>query len=227
VLFIGTQPGSVCYGESTSDPAAAGPGMCYDPTSPYKGNHGYPYRGFVWAYDANDLAAVKQGKRNPWDIKPYAAWTITAPFMSNASDAILGAAYDPATQRVFMSLGHADGSAPVIAVYQLAVEPPDTGDTPPAIEPPATSPPAVVAASPTATISAATCKVTSIKAKMPAGGGWTAEFFDGDKSLGKDAGGPATRPAQTVSGGEHSITVRWTKAGHDPIVTSPLVLECQ
>jgi hypothetical protein len=64
---------------------------------------------------------VKQGKRNPWDIKPYAAWTITAPFMSNASDAILGAAYDPATQRVFVSLGHADGPAPVVAVYQLAV----------------------------------------------------------------------------------------------------------
>jgi hypothetical protein len=85
----------------------------------------------------------------------------------------------------------------------------------------------VQAAAPTATISAATCRVTAIKAKMPAGGGWRAEFFDGATSLGSDTGGPATRPAQTVSGGTHSLTVRWTKAGHDPIVTPPLVLECQ
>jgi hypothetical protein len=206
---------------------------CYDPTSIYKGNHGYPWRGFVWAYDVNDLVAVKQGKKNPWDIKPYATWTLASPFASQDASAILGATYDPATRRVYVSLGDADGRAPVIAVYQLAagtsappvVTPPVV--EPPPVTPPVVTPPSVQAAAPTATISAATCRLTAIKAKMPSGGGWTAEFFDGSVSLGKDAGGPATRPAQTVSGGEHSLTVRWTKDGHDPVVTPPLVLECR
>jgi hypothetical protein len=249
VLFVGVQPGTACYGQGTSDKSLDGTPYqgtvyCYDPTNHYKGTHGYPYRGFVWAYDVHDLVRVKQGQVKPWEVTPYATWTLTAPFMSDARTAIQGATYDPATRRLFLSLGFADGTAPVIAVYQLAVasgesgsvnenppdaadtpDGPDTGDTPPVVTvpPPAT----VTAAAPTATISEATCRISSIRAKMPAGGGWTAEFFDGDRSLGVDAGGPATRPAQTVAGGVHALTVRWTKAGHDPIVTPPLVLECR
>jgi hypothetical protein len=231
VLFFGAQPGSVCYGEGTSDQSKVGQPVdgtvwCYDPTSIYKGNHGYPWRPFVWAYDANDLVAVKAGHKNPWDLKPYATWTLAAPLASQDASAVVGATYDPATRRIYVSLGDADGRAPIVAVYELAGStPPD--NPPPATEPPVVTPPPVTAAAPTATISAATCRVTSIKAKMPAGGGWRAEFFDGDRSLGSDAGGPATRPAQTVSGGEHSIAVRWTKAGHEPVITPPLVLECQ
>jgi hypothetical protein len=238
VLFFGTQPGSACYGEGTSDPSKVGQPVdgtvwCFDPTSIYKGNHGYPYQGFVWAYDVDDLVAVKQGKKNPWDVTPYATWTLSAPFMAKDSTAILGATYDPATRRIYVSLGDADGRAPVVAVYQLGAgtsTPPV--DIPPVVEPPpvtppVATPPSVQAAAPTATISAATCRLTAIKAKMPSGGGWTAEFFDGTISLGKDAGGPATRPAQTVNGGVHSLTVQWTKAGHDPVTTPPLVLECR
>jgi hypothetical protein len=233
VLFFGAQPGSVCYGEGTSDQSKVGQPVdgtvwCYDPTSIYKGNHGYPWRGFVWAYDANDFVAVKNGQKNPWDLKPYATWTLAAPMMSNDASAILGATYDPATRRLYVSLGDADGRAPVVAVYQLAGESGSVNENPPATtEPPVVTPPSVQAAAPTATIGSATCRVTAIKAKMPSGGGWRAEFFDGATSLGSDTGGPATRPAQTVSGGTHSLTVRWTKAGHDPIVTPPLVLECQ
>jgi hypothetical protein len=242
VLFVGVQPGTACYGQGTSDPKLDGTPYngtvyCYDPTNKYKGTHGYPYRGFVWAYDANDLVRVKQGQAKPWDVKPYATWTLTAPFMSDARTAIQGATYDPATRRLYLSLGFADGTAPVVAVYQLAVgsgsvnenpppvEPPDMGDTPPVVTVP--PPSTVTAAAPTATITAATCSIKSIRARMPEGGGWTAEFFDGDKSLGKDAGGPATRPAQTVGGGVHSLTVRWTKAGQPDVVTPPLVLECR
>jgi hypothetical protein len=128
VLFVGVQPSSSCYGQGTSDRAQDrqpfnGTIYCYDPTNHYKGTHGYPYRGFVWAYDANDLVRVKQGHRKPWDLKPYATWTLDAPFMSHARSAILGATYDPATQRVFVSLGFADGTAPVVAVYKLSVAP--------------------------------------------------------------------------------------------------------
>jgi hypothetical protein len=128
VLFVGVQPGSSCYGKGTSDRAQDrqpfnGTIYCYDPTNHYKGTHGYPYRGFVWAYDANDLVQVKRGHKRPWNLKPYATWTLDAPFMSHARTAILGATYDPATRRVFASLGFADGTAPVVAVYQLSVKP--------------------------------------------------------------------------------------------------------
>jgi hypothetical protein len=231
VLFIGVQPGSACYGQGASDPALDGQPYngtvyCYDPTNPYKGTHGYPYRGFVWAYDANDLVKVKQGQAKPWDVKPYATWTLAAPFMSDARTAIQGATYDPASRRLFVSLGFADGTAPVVAVYQLAVgsSDPDIPDTPPIVTPP---PPTVTADAPTAVMGPASCRLSSLRAKMPSGGGWDAEFFDGSVSLGVDTSGPATRPARQVAGGVHAITVRWTKAGHDPIVTPPLTLECR
>jgi hypothetical protein len=136
VLFIGVQPGSVCYGQGTSDKSLDGTPYqgtiyCYDPTNQYKGTHGYPYRGFVWAYNANDLVQVKQGHKNPWDVKPYATWTLDAPFMSDARTAILGATYDPATRRVFVSVGFADGAAPVVAVYGLGTTPAASSDTTP------------------------------------------------------------------------------------------------
>jgi hypothetical protein len=138
VLFIGVQAGSVCYGQGTSDRSKDGQPYdgtvyCYDPTNQYKGTHGYPYRGFVWAYNASDLVQVKQGHKNPWDIKPYATWTLTAPFMSNARTAILGATYDPATRRVFVSLGFADGTAPVVAVYGLSTTAAAADSTPPSV----------------------------------------------------------------------------------------------
>jgi hypothetical protein len=223
VLYFGSQPASVCYGEGTSDSSKAGQAVdgtiyCYDPTSIYKGTHGYPWRGFVWAYDAHDLAAVKAGQKQPWEVLPYATWTLTAPFMTQSSSAIQGVTYDPVTQLIYVSLGFAETNYPVIAVFKL-----NTG----AVIPPVVTPPVVQADTPTATITSAVCTIKSIRAKMPSGGGWDAEFFDGARSLGKDTVGAATRPSQKVDGGQHSLTVRWTKAGHDPIVTPALVLECK
>ena len=71
VLFFGKHGTTFCYGPGTSDPALAGtigPGMsqpyCYDPLDSSQGVHGYPYHAYVWAYDANELAAVKAGRNN-------------------------------------------------------------------------------------------------------------------------------------------------------------------
>ena len=124
VLFFGTQGvGGFCYGQGTSDPTLAGqpvPGSsgviyCYDPDNPYKGTHGYPYVAMVWAYDATDLLAVKQGQKQPWDVKPYATWTLPLPF---TSPQIGGAAYDPATGKVYVSQQFGNGTDPVIQVFQ-------------------------------------------------------------------------------------------------------------
>jgi hypothetical protein len=126
VLFIGRQPGGFCYGEGTGDrgrdrrpvPGENGVVYCYDPTNSYKGTHGYPYRPFVWAYDANDLVAVKNGTRQPWEVTPYATWTFNTPF-DNDGHLISGVAYDPATRRLYVAGGFEDGNAPLIHVFEL------------------------------------------------------------------------------------------------------------
>jgi hypothetical protein len=66
VLFFGNKGlGPYCYGTGSD---------CNDPERGAKGDHAYPYADFVWAYDANDLAAAKSGEKNPWDVLPYNGW---------------------------------------------------------------------------------------------------------------------------------------------------------
>jgi len=129
VLFFGRHGfGSFCYGEGTSVQSLAGrpvpnePGVvyCYDEEDSSKGTHGYPYRYMVWAYDARDLAAVKNGQLQPWDIRPYATWTLDLP-TSGSPTHLNGAAYDPQTGRIFLSQAGADGTKPLIHVYTVAV----------------------------------------------------------------------------------------------------------
>lgn len=68
VLFFGKKGlGPYCYGT---------PIECNDPEREGKGDHAYPYADFVWAYDANDLAAAKSGQKDPWDVLPYSGWIL-------------------------------------------------------------------------------------------------------------------------------------------------------
>lgn len=109
--------------------------MCYKDEGPVscRGTGGYnapPYKYQVWAYDANDLLAVKNGQRSPWSITPT-IWNFSLPFES-ASDGhdIGGAAYDPATQRIYISQMCKDSECnPLIHVFRVNVgtsAPPDT-----------------------------------------------------------------------------------------------------
>ncbi len=112
VLFIGTTGiGPYCYGEADE---------CGDPTNNSKGEHAYPYRAYVWAYDANDLAAVKAGTRQPYSVTPYATWEITT-MGSVGYDQVGGAAYDPATGRIFISLKNKDADKPLIHVLKVNI----------------------------------------------------------------------------------------------------------
>lgn len=129
VLFFGRHGlGTFCYGPGTADPKLAGQPaeggvdrICYDPASDSKGTHAYPYSYYVWAYDANDLAAVKAGQKEPWDVKPYATWPLTLPFSTEGSAVLNGATYDAQTGRIFVSQGFADGDLPVIHVFHIAM----------------------------------------------------------------------------------------------------------
>src|SRR5678815_2077400 len=105
VLFFGRHGTTFCYG---------GP-ECSDPTDPYQGVHGYPYESSVWAYRASDLADVRQGLRPPYEVFPYARWVLP----ELAGSLVNGAAYDPTTQRIYVSRHKGDGDNPRIHVYQV------------------------------------------------------------------------------------------------------------
>src|SRR5262249_30144274 len=61
----------------------------------------------VWAYNANDLLAVKQGKLQPWQVQPYDVWNFQFPIASNwygngtHENMIGGVAFDPSTNRLY------------------------------------------------------------------------------------------------------------------------------
>ncbi len=134
VLVFGvTGLGPACYGPGTANLTIAGtpyvdaPGevWCYDPTDSSKGTHAYPYRWNVWAYDANDLAAVAAGTKQPWDVLPYANFGLTFPIGSPSKVGLGGVAYDPATNRLFVAeLGVDPGmwgyaAKPLVHVFSL------------------------------------------------------------------------------------------------------------
>jgi len=115
LLFIGRQGlGPYCYGVGSD---------CGDPADNSKGTHAYPYQHQVWAYDANDLLAVKNGQKLPWEVQPYATWSLDDMDTSGGA-AIRGAGYDPSLGRLYIAQAY--GDEPRIDVYQITVPAPIT-----------------------------------------------------------------------------------------------------
>jgi hypothetical protein len=111
VLFIGRiGTGPVCYGTGSA---------CGDPAFDSSGYHAFPYQQQVWAYDANDLLAVKQGTKAAWELRPYATWTL--PDLPNADGrgSLRSAFYDQATRRLFV-VAENGGSTPRVHVYVIS-----------------------------------------------------------------------------------------------------------
>ncbi|MBL8094602.1 MAG: hypothetical protein JNL73_10560 [Anaerolineales bacterium] len=109
VLFIGRQgTGPYCYGDGAP---------CGDVCDGSKGTHAYPYRHQIWAYDANDLAAVRSGLKQTWEIRPYAVWPLNE-MDSSGCASISGAVYDPVANRLFIAERY--GDQPIVHVYTIA-----------------------------------------------------------------------------------------------------------
>jgi hypothetical protein len=179
VLFFGRHgAGPFCY--DTAE-------VCGDPVDPYKGPHAYPYFHQVWAYDALDLLAVIDGVRQSWGIQPYAIWWL--PGMDSANSAtISGAAFDPASGRVYIT--EAYGEEPVVHVFALKQQ------------------------SSTITLSAlpvhpkygeSVTLAATVTGNSPTG---MATFKDGPTTLGAGAlsGGKATFRTTSLAVGSHSLT---------------------
>ncbi|MBM3777376.1 MAG: hypothetical protein FJW23_03925 [Acidimicrobiia bacterium] len=122
VLFFGRHGmGTFCYGAGGATKPPGSQPWCHDPASEYQGTHAYPYEQYVWAYDANELVEVKNGTKRPWEVKPYAVWTLDPPYKGGLGRQINGAAYDPATGRIFLTVAFADeGGRPLVLVYKIA-----------------------------------------------------------------------------------------------------------
>ncbi len=214
VLFIGTTGlGSYCYGEAAD---------CGDPTNGSKGEHAYPYAAYVWAYDANDLAAVRSGTKQAWSVRPYATWQLSN--ISVGFDGIGGAAYDPATGKLFVSQKFGDGERPRIHVYNITVGSPPAATPAPTVTIAAN--PVSVTAGSNSTLSWSSTNATSCSAS----GGWSGtKNLSGSQSTGAltttgtysltctGAGGSAsqsatvtvtlaTAPTVTVSASPASVT---------------------
>jgi hypothetical protein len=70
----------------------------------------------MWAYDANDLLAVKAGTKQPWDVQPYAISTLDFAF-GGSGVAFNGATFDPATNRLFVI--EANSEDPIVHVLKI------------------------------------------------------------------------------------------------------------
>jgi hypothetical protein len=124
--------GRNCYGEGTADPsldgttAPDGSPYCYDPTNSYKAPHAYPYRYQIWAYDLNDLAAVKAGTKQPWEVVPYGVWPLNLP-TPEATVQLGGVGYDAQRQLLYVSQLRADPAGyeqrPVIHTFRVNATP--------------------------------------------------------------------------------------------------------
>lgn len=94
---------------------------CYDPTDGSRGEHQYPYKTRVWAYDANELEQVRLGNLTPNSIKPYAVWNFDLPNIAGSGQiSCRGVAYDPANRRLFVAATTNYGFGQrIIHVYQV------------------------------------------------------------------------------------------------------------
>jgi hypothetical protein len=112
VLFFGRHGiGDFCYGTGEN---------CGDSISPYQGTHAYPYVHQVWAYDAEDLVAVREGSLEPWEVRPYEIWRLDE--MDDTGGATMaGAAFDPVSGRVYITESY--GQNPMVHVYQINLPP--------------------------------------------------------------------------------------------------------
>lgn len=112
VLFISRHgQGPSCYGDAAP---------CGDPAGQYKGFHTYPYVYQVTAFDALDLVAVKNGQTQPYDVRPYATWTLPGITSTTASlPDSGGVTYDPTTKRLYLMTRYSE--QPRLHIYQVDV----------------------------------------------------------------------------------------------------------
>lgn len=128
-MFFAPETRSVVFFGSTGM-TAVGYGEAVDFNDNNRTSKGYHaqngvYSYYAWAYDVNDLIAVKNGTKQPWEITPYESWSFDVPQFEGAKH-IGGVAFDAATGRLYVSQRGGDSQGgdymPLIQVYQLNLD---------------------------------------------------------------------------------------------------------
>lgn len=99
LVYFGRNGAIYCYGVGTDDrglvglPDGSGSTYCYDPWSTSHGQHSDPYYYQFWLYDLNDLAAVKAGTKQPYEVIPYEYFDVTFTQGSGGTPPSAGTSY--------------------------------------------------------------------------------------------------------------------------------------
>jgi len=115
-LYFGSQGlGTHCYGTGSE---------CGDPTDIYQGEHGYPYRNQIMAFDLNEWVEVEKGNKEPYEVLPYAIWPLVppeVPFTSATNGKSSGGAtIDLENNRIYWEQATAYGYGnPIIHVWKI------------------------------------------------------------------------------------------------------------
>jgi len=120
MIIDGTRT-ALAFGHQGIGPYCYGPGnpgsQCADPNYPDdKGDHAYPYRLQIMAYDVKDMLDVISGVKKPWDVQPYAIWPIKPPFGGIRGG---GAGWDPVKRRIYFAVQGLDESRPIIYAFNV------------------------------------------------------------------------------------------------------------
>ncbi len=90
------------------------------------------YYNYYWLWDVNDLLAVKNGTKQPYEVRPYAYGIFDVPFQTDIYSGgtpehhpVRGGAYDPVSGRLYLTLYDAGSTTryariPLVVVYQLS-----------------------------------------------------------------------------------------------------------
>ena len=101
--------------------------VLYTPVGGDKGWYSYPYTYAVYAYSADDLAAAKAGSKLPYQVKPYAVWSIEFPGQNSqtTNQCNDSACFDTVNNRLFFIERESPRCQtilePIIHVYQFSL----------------------------------------------------------------------------------------------------------
>lgn len=116
------------FGHQGTGPQWYGEDAARDPCNPYQGDHAWPYQFQAWAFDMRDIVAVREGRLQPWQPRPYDTrpgvngWNMLGWPLPGAPGRCQRTMYtsgffDPATKRIYM--GRTDASE--LHVWQVDV----------------------------------------------------------------------------------------------------------
>jgi hypothetical protein len=115
VGYSGGHISGVCY-KCTQDDGTECGGYC----APLAND----YSQYYWLWDVNDMLAVKNGTKQPFDVRPYDYGILATPFESYAHQ-IGGGDFDPASGLLYLTIQRADtaqgtyANPPVVVAYQI------------------------------------------------------------------------------------------------------------